>query len=222
MAFHPRGIVTLTDCVVSLWIGIMRASIAHIVCGWFLATCTRYAVMPRGASGFSGSVNSSPTYSRRFDDPLFDLTREAILRAFRSMVTLRLFAHVEFTSRNMFDVCHWFPKRSDDSRTRASVTALMEALAAIESQIARLDEQLRELARRSPLCWRLMSVPGVGSDRGAGFHGGTARRRLGRSRHARRRQIGSTGVVNRPLALQLTLLRRRPGCRYAMRACPGQ
>jgi len=117
--------------------------------------------MPRGASGFSGSVNSSPTYSRRFDDPLFDLTREAILRAFRSMVTLRLFAHVEFTSRNMFDVCHWFPKRSDDSRTRASVTALMEALAAIESQIARLDEQLRELARRSPLCWRLMSVPGV-------------------------------------------------------------
>ncbi len=51
--------------------------------------------MPRGASGFSGSVNSSPTYSRRFDDPLFDLTREAILRAFRSMVTLRLFAHVE-------------------------------------------------------------------------------------------------------------------------------
>ena len=162
MAFHPRGIVTLTDCVVSLWIGIMRASIAHIVCGWFLATCTRYAVMPRGASGFSGSINSSPTYSRRFDDPLFDLTREAILRAFRSMVTLRLFAHVEFTSRNMFDVCHWFPKRSDDSRTRASVTALMEALAAIESQIARLDEQLRELARRSRLCWRLMSVPGVG------------------------------------------------------------
>ncbi len=118
--------------------------------------------MPRGASGFSGSVNSSPTYSRRFDDPLFDLTREAILRAFRSMVTLRLFAHVEFTSRNMFDVCHWFPKRSDDSRTRASVTALMEALAAIESQIARLDEQPRELARRSRLCWRLMSVPGVG------------------------------------------------------------
>src|SRR5947207_11328383 len=52
----------------------------------------------------------------------------------------------------MFDVCHWFPKRSDDSRTRASVTALMEALAAIESQIARLDEQLRELERRSPVC----------------------------------------------------------------------
>src|SRR5881409_2224813 len=90
--------------------------------------------------------------------------REAILRAFRSMVTLRLFAHVEFTSRNMFDVCHWFPKRSDDSRTRASVTALMEALAAIESQIARLDEQLRELARRSPLSFpKIPSGLGVAS-----------------------------------------------------------
>jgi hypothetical protein len=37
----------------------------------------------------------------------------------------------------------------------ASVTALLEALAAIdEGQIARLDEQLKELARRSPVCWR--------------------------------------------------------------------
>ena len=44
----------------------------------------------------------------------------------------------------------------------ASVKALLEALAAIEDQIARLDEQLKELARRSPVCWRLMSVPGVG------------------------------------------------------------
>jgi transposase len=42
----------------------------------------------------------------------------------------------------------------------ASVTALLEALAAIEGQIARLDEQLKELAPRSPVCWRLMSVPG--------------------------------------------------------------
>ena len=33
---------------------------------------------------------------------------------------------------------------------------------AIEAQIARLDQQLKELARRSPVCWRLMSVPGVG------------------------------------------------------------
>ncbi len=49
-----------------------------------------------------------------------------------------------------------------DNMLCASVTALMEALAAIEAQIARLDEQLKELARRSPVCWRLMSVPGVG------------------------------------------------------------
>ena len=49
-----------------------------------------------------------------------------------------------------------------DAMLNASVTALLEALAAIEAQIARLDQQLRELARRSPVCWRLMSVPGVG------------------------------------------------------------
>jgi transposase len=49
-----------------------------------------------------------------------------------------------------------------DNMLYASVTALLEALAAIEAQIARLDEQLKELARRSPVCWRLMSVPGVG------------------------------------------------------------
>lgn len=44
----------------------------------------------------------------------------------------------------------------------ASVTALLEALAAVEGQIARLDERLKELARRSKVYWRLMSVPGVG------------------------------------------------------------
>lgn len=48
-----------------------------------------------------------------------------------------------------------------DNMLHASVTALLEELAAIEGQIARLDEQLKELARRSPVCWRLMSVPGV-------------------------------------------------------------
>jgi transposase len=32
----------------------------------------------------------------------------------------------------------------------------------IEVQIARLDQQLKELARRSQVCWRLMSMPGVG------------------------------------------------------------
>jgi transposase len=49
-----------------------------------------------------------------------------------------------------------------DAMLCASVTALMEALAAIEGQLARLDDRLKELARRSPVCWRLMSVPGVG------------------------------------------------------------
>jgi hypothetical protein len=49
-----------------------------------------------------------------------------------------------------------------DNMLHGSVTALLETLAAIEGQIARLDEQLKELARRSPVCWRLMSVPGVG------------------------------------------------------------
>lgn len=49
-----------------------------------------------------------------------------------------------------------------DAMLYASVTALMQALAAIESQIARLDDQLKELARRSGVAWRLMSVPGVG------------------------------------------------------------
>ena len=49
-----------------------------------------------------------------------------------------------------------------DAMLSASITALMEALAAIEGQLARLDDRLKELARRSPVCWRLMSVPGVG------------------------------------------------------------
>jgi transposase len=62
-----------------------------------------------------------------------------------------------------------------DAMLAASVTALMEALAAIEGQLIRLDDRLKELARRSPVCWRLMSVPGVGpivalafGDRGRG------------------------------------------------------
>ena len=43
-----------------------------------------------------------------------------------------------------------------DAMLNASVTALLEALAAIEAQIACLDQQLKELARRSPVCWRLI------------------------------------------------------------------
>jgi hypothetical protein len=30
------------------------------------------------------------------------------------------------------------------------------------TQIARLDEQLKRLPRRSPVCWHLMSVPAAG------------------------------------------------------------
>jgi transposase len=50
----------------------------------------------------------------------------------------------------------------DDLVLTASVGALLEGIAAIEGQLARLDERLKELARRSEVCWRLMSVPGVG------------------------------------------------------------
>ncbi len=57
-----------------------------------------------------------------------------------------------------------------DAMLSASVTALMEALAAIEGQLARLDDRLKELARRSPVCWRLMST-GSWTYRGLGLHG---------------------------------------------------
>lgn len=43
-----------------------------------------------------------------------------------------------------------------------SIAALLEALAAVEAQIARLDEALKEIAHRNDVAWRLMSVPGVG------------------------------------------------------------
>jgi transposase len=54
----------------------------------------------------------------------------------------------------------------------ASVTALLETLAAVESQIARLDERLKELARRSPGLLAPDERSGRGADRGAGLHGG--------------------------------------------------
>lgn len=49
-----------------------------------------------------------------------------------------------------------------DALLSVSVEALLEALAAVESQIAVLDEKVKELTRRDEVCWRLMSVPGVG------------------------------------------------------------
>lgn len=44
----------------------------------------------------------------------------------------------------------------------AGIVALLEALASIDAQVAKLDDQLKELARRNEVAWRLMSVPGVG------------------------------------------------------------
>jgi hypothetical protein len=41
-----------------------------------------------------------------------------------------------------------------DAMLNASLTALLEVLAAIEAQIAGLDHQHKELGRRSPVCWR--------------------------------------------------------------------
>lgn len=49
-----------------------------------------------------------------------------------------------------------------DELLSLSVSALLETLAAVESQIAVLDEKIKELSRRDEVCWRLMSVPGVG------------------------------------------------------------
>lgn len=44
----------------------------------------------------------------------------------------------------------------------AGIAALLDALAAIESQVAALDKQVRRIVQRSKACWSLMSVPGVG------------------------------------------------------------
>jgi transposase len=50
----------------------------------------------------------------------------------------------------------------DDDLLYACVNALLEALAAIEVQIAVLDEQVRARVRTSKPCWHLTSVPCVG------------------------------------------------------------
>jgi transposase len=49
-----------------------------------------------------------------------------------------------------------------DDLLYACVSALLEALGAIESQVAALDKKVREIVRTSKPCWHLMSVPGVG------------------------------------------------------------
>lgn len=50
-----------------------------------------------------------------------------------------------------------------DRLLQAGIEALLEALASIDSQIARLDDELKTFARRSEVAWRLMSVPSVGT-----------------------------------------------------------
>ena len=55
-----------------------------------------------------------------------------------------------------------FQATHQDPLMSASVAVLLEALASIKSQIARLDDELDRLARRNEVAWRLMSVPGVG------------------------------------------------------------
>jgi transposase len=50
----------------------------------------------------------------------------------------------------------------NDPLMHASINALLEALASIDAQVAKLDDGLKELARRNEVAWRLMSVPGVG------------------------------------------------------------
>lgn len=49
-----------------------------------------------------------------------------------------------------------------DAIMHAGITALLEALASIEAQLAKLDGALKELAGRSEVAWRLMSVPSIG------------------------------------------------------------
>ena len=48
----------------------------------------------------------------------------------------------------------------------AGIVALLEALASIAAQVAKLDDQLKELAHRNEVAWRSMSVPGRRLHRG--------------------------------------------------------
>lgn len=48
-----------------------------------------------------------------------------------------------------------------DDLLYASVSALLEALAAIEMQVGALDMLVEKIVQKSKACWYLMSVPGV-------------------------------------------------------------
>jgi transposase len=70
-----------------------------------------------------------------------------------------------------------------DDLLYACVSALLEALGAIESQVAALDTKVREIVRTSKPCWHLMSVPGVGPVTALSFMATIEDpRRFGRSR----------------------------------------
>jgi transposase len=50
----------------------------------------------------------------------------------------------------------------NDALIQATIAALLEALTAIDAQLAKLDSELKALAGRSEVAWRLMSVPSIG------------------------------------------------------------
>ena len=75
-----------------------------------------------------------------------------------------------------FDEAAYFATRNDPI-LHAAIRALLESLASIEGQQARLDDELDELAKRNEIAWRLMSVPGVGRINGSGLYGGDRERR---------------------------------------------
>ncbi len=49
-----------------------------------------------------------------------------------------------------------------DGLLYACVDSLLETLASVEGQLARLDGEVRRITSANEVCWRLMSVPGVG------------------------------------------------------------
>lgn len=50
----------------------------------------------------------------------------------------------------------------NDPILNVSIAALLEALVSIDAQLGKLDAELKELARRNEVAWRLTSIPGVG------------------------------------------------------------
>ena len=60
-----------------------------------------------------------------------------------------------------FDAAARAAVRQDDL-LYACVDSLLETLASVESQVARLDGEIRTFTAQNEVCWRLMSVPGVG------------------------------------------------------------